>query len=277
MSSRSKLPTLSLKDKAQGFTMVELVAVIVLLGILSVGSSQFIRSGVEIYNDTIRRDDLAQQGRYVVERISRELRRALPGSVRVNSSGSPQCLEFIPIEAASIYLGVVSAASQTSFQTVDFDFPIGAILGRQVIVYPLDNNDVYQPASLSKTPLSSVAAVSSNERTVNFSSRKFAQDSPQNRFYIFSGPVSFCVSEGSLMRYEGYAMANDQPVPPSSGGALLAEQISLADTNPGPAFSYSAGTLQRASVVHLDLRFVDSDSDDEWARFSQAVFLRNTP
>lgn len=265
-------------NRNAGFTLVELVAVIVLLGILSLGVSGLIRSSVEIYQDTLRRDDLAQQGRFIVERISRELRSALPGSVRVIDSGLTHCLEFIPVEAASIYLGVLSAASQDNFQAVDFDFT--SVSGRKVAVYPVDNVDVYASGTATLTDLNNVGAPINNERRITLdASHHFAQDSPQNRFYIINNPVSFCASQASLIRYQGgaYGMNVTQLIPPAASGLLMTEQISLADSDPQPAFLYTQGSLQRAAAVHMDLRFVDSRNTNEWLRFSQTVFIRNTP
>ena len=278
MSALHSLSAISGIKTSRGFTLVELVAVIVLLGILSVGASGFIRSAVEIYQDTLRRDDLSQQGRFVVERISRELRNALPGSVRVINSGLTHCVEFIPVEAASIYLSVLSAAPQDNFQAVDFDFI--SVSGRKIAVYPVDNADVYSSGTATLADLDSVGSEANNERRINLSAaHRFAQDSPQNRFYIINSPVSFCASEASLVRYQGgaYGFNATQIVPPAASGLLVTELISLADINPQAIFVYSPGDLQRAAVVQMDLRFNDSGNDEEWLRFSQAVFIRNTP
>jgi MSHA biogenesis protein MshO len=66
---------------------------------------------------------------------------------------------------------------------------------------------------------------------------------------------------------------------------LLAEHIQTLDDSDGDGliddvvdvFSYTAGTLQRAAIVHLDFRFRDPSEDDEWVRFSQEVSVRNAP
>ncbi len=268
--------------KSSGFTLVEMVAVIVLLGILSVGSVSFLRSGVEIYRDTHRRNTLAQQGRFAVERISREVRNALPGSVRAGSDGGTQCLEFMPVEAASSYLGAVADSDQPTFEAVDFTFTDSAVTGYRVAVFTLDETAVYAASSNALASLDQVSTVSDDQRTVMLDApHLYANESPQQRFYIVKDRISFCASDGVLRRYVGYADSDDvQDIPPSvavsGSSALLAENIRLADSSGAAVtvFSFSAGTLHRSGVVHLDLRF---EENNEWIPYSQAVFLRNTP
>ena len=48
----------------KGFTLVELVTVIIVLGIVSIGVTSFIRSGVQIFNDVSERDELLSQSRF---------------------------------------------------------------------------------------------------------------------------------------------------------------------------------------------------------------------
>jgi MSHA biogenesis protein MshO len=90
---------------ANGFTLIELITVIVVLGIVSVGVSGFLRSGLQIYSDANERDQLLSQSRFVIERVSRELRAAIPNSVRLQYSASAdtQCLEFVPALWTSYY------------------------------------------------------------------------------------------------------------------------------------------------------------------------------
>lgn len=264
----------------RGFTLVEMVAVIVLLGVMGAATTQFISASVNIYNDTARRNDLALMGRFAVERVSREVRNALPGSVRERSQGGVQCLEFVPILAASSYLGRVSDAPPvTTVSAVDFDYSYNA--GDRVAIYTIDNNDVYAPGSRALADVSSVGAAAGDQRVITLAAaNRFNNESPIQRFYMVDGPVSFCVSNGALTRYQGYTAAGaSQPVPPSSGGVLLAEDIRLADKdgNPVSPFAYLAGTLHRAGTVHMNFNFSDALVADEWVQFSQEVSLRNSP
>lgn len=275
-SPRGEVPGVS--ARADGFTLVELVAVIVLLSIIAVASTQFIRQGVGIYTDSAGRDRLQQQARFAIERMSRELRNALPGSVRVRTVGATQCIEFMPVQAASSYLETATDGPRTSLPVVEFGYSFTAGDPDLIAIYPISSDNVYAtPAALSA--VTGVTAPSSNQQTLSFSSIDFPNESPTRRFYIVTEPVSFCAADNSLTRHQGYTRTDPQPVPPGSE-VLLAENIRVVNQNALPidVFTYTAGTPRRAAVVNMNLFFSDVMTlGDEWLTFSQEVFVRNTP
>ncbi len=279
-------------SREQGFTLVELVAVIVLLGIVAVATTQFIGQGMSVFVDTSRRDSLQQEGRFVVERITRELRNALPGSVRT----SGDCLEFMPIVAASSHINTISGGSITDFRAANFSFPnctSGSScnfsgLGYQVAVYTVDSSDVYAVIAPQLAGLDRIGAVVGGVRIVELDTaspgHNFVRESPQKRFYIIEDRVSFCAVDGALTRHSSYTAAGSlQPSPPVGGRAsLLSESIRVTDSSVSPVtaitvFDFTAGTLQRAGVVHMNMHFLNVKAPDEWVRFSQDVLVRNTP
>ena len=264
-----------------GFTVIEMVSVIVLLGILSAGATLFIGDSVRIYNDSARRGELTQQGRFIVERINRELRNALPGSVRASNNGATHCLEFTPIVAASSYLGNLAATAVDEVEIVEHsDITVGSFNGYQAVIYAVDNNGVYNSASQSLASIDTIAASITNQLTVDLAAtHTYPYDSPYQRLYIINNAVSFCAENGSVTRYSNYSWKNTtQPLPPAGGDSyLIAGHIRLNDSGAVTVFEYTPGVLARTGVVHLDMRFSDDEASGEWVRFSHEVFVRNAP
>lgn len=265
----------TVKTGQSGFTLIELVMVIILLGIIAAATSQFIRQGVGVYADSVGRDALQQSGRFAVERITRELRNALPGSIRVGTDGVVQCIEFMPISGASTYLQPAADSAITTLNVIDFGYTFSS--GDRLAIYPIAANNVYGSPSAIAT-LTAASAVVSDQQTLTFNSHSFPNESPTQRFFIVTSPVSFCAADNLLTRHSGYSASVSQPLPPS-GQVLLAQNIRLIEgATPVTVFDFTAGTPVRSGIVHLDLRFSDAMSmGEEWIRFSQDVFLRNTP
>ncbi|MGK0499037.1 MAG: MSHA biogenesis protein MshO [Oceanicoccus sp.] len=264
------------RSYSHGFTLVELVSVIVLLGIVATASSQFIRQAIEIYSDSIDYDRLQQQGRFSIERMTRELRNALPGSIRVSSDVGIQCLEFMPIKAASNYLQQVTGANVTTLPVVDIGYSF--VSGDRLVIFPIENSSVYGAAATGIGDISGATAAVGNVQTISLSSENFLYDSPSNRFYIVNQPVSFCASDNSITRHQGYIATASAVAPPNSG-SVLARNIRLQDgVDAVTVFVFSDGVLQRSGLVSLDLRFSETTSlGNDWARFRQQVLVRNAP
>jgi len=91
-------------SRQRGFTLVELVMVIVILGIVGGMVAVFMRAPIEAYFDSGRRAALTDVADTAVRRMSRDLRKALPNSIRTSTvNGSDTCLEFIPTRTGARY------------------------------------------------------------------------------------------------------------------------------------------------------------------------------
>jgi prepilin-type N-terminal cleavage/methylation domain-containing protein len=60
----------------RGFTLIELITVVVILGILGVFTFQFLTSGMQTYATVQKQKDLFDEARLCLERMSREIRDA---------------------------------------------------------------------------------------------------------------------------------------------------------------------------------------------------------
>jgi len=279
------------KTTSHGFTLVELVTVIIVLGVVSVGISGFIRTGVDIYSDVTERDQLLGDSRFVVERINRELRMAVPNSVRVgiNNSNSIQCIEFVPSEWVSFYTRLsVLPDTSTNATVVEWgnnpsDFVWQA--GDFAIVYPTNNSEVYD---LSLNKRIAITACSDDGDDSDCSSADdpkgtaqltlaatFDDHSPASRLYIARKTVSYCANtHGNIYRNEINSISGATPVFYESG-ILMAESLNNDFTNADEApFRVYDATLTRNSLVHILLTF---ERNEEVINYNSEVHVPNVP
>lgn len=84
-------PAMPMRTQA-GFTLVELIVVVTLLGILGVGAYIGLKPLFQSYGGAAQRAELTAAAEAALQRVTRELRNALPNSVRVSGGTA---LEFI--------------------------------------------------------------------------------------------------------------------------------------------------------------------------------------
>lgn len=273
------------KALPSGFTLIELIMVIVIIGIMGTVSIKFISHSAKGLVDTGERQALASSATIAVEKVLREVRRALPNSVRTFSDGGNECLEFVPILYSSEYLSIPIASAGTSFQSIQFINAVGNETG-YVAVYPDSSNSVYDNnrAVSSTTAVASTVGVAGssdeNLQTITFSSGssyRFLTDSPKKRFYLVSQPVSFCDdANGRLWRYQNYGFhTNSGNSIPTVGAdrALLSDSLKVGSL----MFNITPAQLQRNAVVRMTVAIVRSNDAAESINVSQEVQLRNVP
>jgi MSHA biogenesis protein MshO len=89
--------------RAAGFTLIEAIIAIVITGILGSVVAVFINRPIQGYFDSVRRAELTDQADVALRRISRDIRLALPNSLRVITAGGVNYIEFIMTSAGGRY------------------------------------------------------------------------------------------------------------------------------------------------------------------------------
>jgi MSHA biogenesis protein MshO len=277
---------------AAGITLIELITVMLLLGILAVGVTTYLRLGATMYSEATSVQQVLQQSRFALERVTREVRAAVPGSVRVggNSNNSINCVEFAPLAQSGIYRDLPLSPINRNWigvTTIDTNWTVKA--NQRLIVYATEPPHVY---ILSQARSADIAApaqqnapddMDGNAHTrrislLNNSSGKttFVTESPQKRFYIADQPVSFCRQGNELRRYSNYGFLTGQPLPPNVAGELMAVGINNGATAMF-VYNITSVSLTRSAILHLFWRLSPAVDVGQDLDFNHEIHIPNVP
>jgi MSHA biogenesis protein MshO len=292
-------------SRRAGFTLVELVAVITLSAILGLVVWRNLSLPIRAFADGARRAELVATGRLAMMRMSREIRLALPNSVRV--AGSNQALEFLRTSASGRYRAEANPADASTdplnlnaatdtFQmlgawTLPASVRSGAGLGSCLAgtsdclaIYNTGNPGTCSAQTAGTRTnawcgdnLAGITSVNAGTGTIGVSRASagtvWPTGSPQQRFFVVDSAVSFVCAGGELRRYGGYAISSTQPVPPSVTGRLLADHVSSC------SFSYDAGSASRSGLVVLQITVSDTtpDGSTEQVALLEQIHVPNSP
>ena len=228
---------MQLPSYAQGFTLIELVTVIAVLAILTLGTTHFLTDASQGYATTMSRTQLASGANIAVGRMVRELKNALPNSVRTNTN----CIEFIPIAGASSYLTLAPGLTSTLL-VAPFDSIVATVEVRAAI-FPLDPYTLTSSSSVS--PVATITTPDpDNQITLNFATpHQFQNLSPTQRIFLVSQPVSFCINNGALFRYANYGFIASQPAAIGLPASRPQRAMLGGTASSATPFSYQQATL----------------------------------
>ncbi|GLR72243.1 type II secretion system protein [Agaribacter marinus] len=276
-----------------GFTLVELVIVIALLGIVGAGTAKFIRSASDIYVDVTERDSLLRSASFAVERFTREISSAVPNSVRLSGDANTHCIEFVPVNWSAFYLSlpIVGEPSPTVdiVKMTDIDDQVYTPDADDfAMVYPLNATHVYDANANRRQMILGCSDDGDGDCSTDDDidsvvrlevSEGFALSSPTSRLYIADNAISYCTRNNALYRHVS-GLSSDQ-ILYTSGGQLMAEGISNdLSSNPSatPAltdpFQVVGATLTRNAYVRANFLFTRSD---EQMSIVKEVHIPNVP
>lgn len=244
------------RPRQRGFTLIELIVVIIITAIVAGMVTVFIRAPIQSYLDVSARAELADAADLASRRITRDVRLALPNSVRVKSTSSGSFLELLLTKTGGRYLSeddpntipgnvlafdpltpgnpdvftIVGAAPSGVQAIVPGDFIVVNNLGDQP---PVDAYDCSGQCNRAQ-----VASISGTNVTLvknPFVAQTPSMPSLSYRFQVVSTVVTYhCAPNangtGTLTRYAGYVIKADQPVSTAAltgapSAALMANQV----------------------------------------------------
>lgn len=249
--------------RAQGFTLIELIMVMVVMAIITIGIGRFVSLGTEGYLQTRDREQLQSQARFAVERVARELRNAVPNSLEIINNG--QCLSFKPIQFSGDYsnqsltditaiIGYVTQTAAPVFQPQ-----------MQLVINPHkpQDFDVASDHVATVTAINKGAAANQWQFELD-GQHRFDSGSLAQRFYTYTHSVKFCIEDNSLTRTTiDNAGTQSQPV-------LVAQYLDSRLS----MFSVDNAALARSALVAWQFTFT---RNGESSRYNHTVQVMNAP
>jgi MSHA biogenesis protein MshO len=268
---------------ARGFTLIELVITIAVGSVVVAFMAMFIVTPMSAYTAQTRRATLVDAADSALRFMGRDLRAALPNSVRVSASGSVTALELLATADGARYQD--SGPLSNPALALDLTAPDGAFATTvpftqltlpwtssayflSIYNVGVPGADAYQtppPTPNVITPVGTTITISAgataNQNLVTLSPAfQFAFGSPGQRVFLVSGPVSYLcdTAAATLTRYSNYTIAGAQPASAAALNAAGASAALVASNVAGCQFVLSAGTAQRNGLATLTLQIAQS-------------------
>lgn len=272
-----------------GFNLIELVVGMVIVGIV-VSSVFYFAFPVRQAVDVALRAELTDIADTALRRMGRDVRLALPNSVRVNSDATNQWVEFLAIRTAGRYraeggggasgtncpsdeAAIVVAgdndilsfdvAADTCFKSIGKLPNAGTVVaGDQMVLnnYGLGfaGQDAYQTTgTLNRSAIAAVDSSETHRDRVSFASTTFQRtlhDSPGRRFFVSSGPVTYrCnLGTGEITRYAGAGYTIAAPLPGAVGSNYLSGTAAvIASKVTACVFDYTPNVASQIGLLTL--------------------------
>jgi MSHA biogenesis protein MshO len=276
-----------------GFTLVELVLVIVILGVISSMVAVFMRGPIDAYFAVARRAALSDAADTAFRRLERDVRKALPNSVRTPVVGglSNQCLEFIPTKTGGRYRsdgsseGLNFDVADTTFNmlgrnsllTTDQRIAAGDLivvynLGSLVVGADAYNQDNINTVGSLGAEFQNTSPLSGWETPITFTSpsKQYPLESGGKRFHVVPAAervVAYVCSGNKL--YRTVNASNFTSACPATG-AVIANNVTSC------YFDYGGDDLSRNALLRVVLQVSDSNSSES-LQLQEEIHVNNSP
>lgn len=281
------------KNNKRGFSLIEMVIVISILSILSGVLIFLVRDPIQSFIDIEKRTRLVDIADTALQRMTREIRLALPNSIRI--TGGNTAIEFLrtldggryrakPGGAAIVCPPGPVAQDRLNFALTADCFEVMGTLNNVPTNFGATQADCLMNLAdclvifntgqtgadaYSGDNIAVVTAATANSITFA-GAPPFPFRSPRQRFFIVDTPVSFVcnVGDGEIRREDNYAF---NTVIGAGDGDLLVNQVTAC------SFTYSPGSARRAGLVTLSITIEDSTLTGASVTLLQQAHVDNQP
>ena len=253
--------------RSRGFTLVELIATMVILGIISVMTSKFIVNGFSFYVDATNIQKISTTANFVAEKMEKLIENSVPNSIVISETG--KSITFVPIKGALGYtyipknpLSAFDSEPVLYAVTTAFDSSNNIKKDAYVAFNNYGSNEEYYKV-LDVTVNGNVTAVKIEAP----SSKKFTPGSERGRLYFVDGQN----------RYITVKLENSQLVIIEHNGdeATGTKNILARDVS-DIRFSKVAGAFNQYGEIEIEYRFPYQNIANEKSIY-QRIGVANAP
>ncbi len=292
---------MKMNKQSRGFTLVELIVVMVVTGVLAGILVVFFRPAMQNYLAAGRRAELTDMADTSMRRMTRDIRLAVPHSVRLINNGA---IEMIPTSMGGRYRSAPDTnwdaleandtmSLDTTQATTGFDvltpMPTRPAAGDFIVIGNLDPSEVYAANSPTRATIATATAPPASGATpaptytpgtarITFNpAARFPAGYDGGRFFVVPAAqraVSYVCSGvtaaggGTLYRVSNYGFNAVPTVPSTVGAAILATHVSACQ------FNYTPGTTQERGLATIVLSLTE---DGETVTLSYSTHVSNVP
>ena len=267
-----------------GFTLVELVMVIALSGLVAVMIGTVMSRPMQGFVDHSRRAELVDLAATAVNRMARDVRLAVPNSVRINGGA----LELLRAPSGGRYRANLAGGvlqdppvCVASPCAIPFAGPLqlnelALPANLWMVIYNVGSagagNNVWTPAAGTPSVISPRVSISVQGFELRLTGAaingfRFRYASPQHRFFLADQVVGYRCANGRLWRGEFDSLAANYDY---SAAATVVDQVDCANSS----FTYTPGTNIRSGLVTIRLTL---SANGESISLLQQVHVDNAP
>ena len=270
--------------KSRGFTLVELIVVMVLMGILAGSFTVFFRPALEAFFDARRRADMTDAADTALRKMAQDIRGAVPNSLNVidgtTTDGDAACFQIVPtigggryrtdIDTANPSAAVLNSGSSTPYMMAILasQATTAIAIDQHVVINNQNGDDVYNGPSRAKiTDVGPPLTIDVNPTASGYTGGRFQLVSNSESSVIYT------CANNTLTRKTLTSFAKKLPGPGltacDTDGTLVAGNAS------GCTFTYDAAGATYG-LLTLNLVLTHSASGESIS-LGHAIHVDNTP
>jgi MSHA biogenesis protein MshO len=275
----------------QGFSLIEMITVLLLMGIVGAASAMFIRPAVLGFQAQTQRATLVDEAENALRRMARDIRIAVPNSVRITQTSTTFfALEMVPTVDGGRYcatgLADCSGATQVlrftgggddefdilgCFRDSTFTGSLNVPLADYRLVVGNTGDEIYTGSPAVITPSATSITLSETSGACGTGTSRhhlvlsalflFGTQSPRQRVFVVqesASPVTYlcnAVADGSgtLKRYSGYSFQGPQPTTAATLTGAGATETLVANGLSACSIASLASDVQNSGIVILSV------------------------